>query len=660
MDLDLERGDLLQLDPISARNTLRLFPVGKKGRQKLVVGDDAGFVGCYDFSKGDPRKVFVSRPFEGPVSSVSLGSSTASPTLKDEVVASSGQSIVRITKKGKEVARLTSSRTEPINHVATMYPRVWMGCECIYSFFDNGIESDLFYMAKNQILCLVVDNITRDYDRDIALGCQDNCIRIIHGAELALEVPTSSAVTALVVMPCSESVGGTKVSSRILYGTENGSLSLISIFPRTQPQQAQTQTAPFVLHWTLQDQKRSQVNSLSLSDVTRDGGVDVLVGREDGRVEVFGQDRLQTPSSSSVACLGVNPPSRRFSRDIGESVKTVDCGLLNSTAFNEVVLASYSGKVISYTTEPVRQRAQDDTYGRSVQVLQNERRIIFLNSELKELRKTIETARGGKAAARKGSLLASITGGVVGSSSSSSSYSSSSSSGQGQGQGQGQGDIPQDFPTTAKFALDPESGLYQLSIEVQAPIDMLVLRSPVALDLADAPPHAAAATSNALVSTTPSYLLEPLSSEEHPCRFLAAVRPPSAQERRISLFIRPTEGEAGDILVTVVTAGTPKMGKMMRFPLKPLSLHHRMHALTQDEEDRPKHYVKFQGTLPSLSPSPSLPLSLSASLPLSLSLSHVDVSFVASCRYQSPSSGDVSLRDDRGSIKAHKQQGPRA
>jgi hypothetical protein len=67
---------------------------------------------------------------------------------------------------------------------------------------------------------------------------------------------------------------------------------------------------------------------------------------------------------------------------------------------------------------------------------------------------------------------------------------------------------------------------------------------------------------------------------------------------------------AADV-VTVVTAGTPKMGKMMRFPLKPLSLHHRMHALTQDEEDRPKHYVKFQGTLPSLSPSPSLPLSLS-------------------------------------------------
>lgn len=36
MELSLERGDLLQLNPISSRGTLRLLPLGKKNKVKTV------------------------------------------------------------------------------------------------------------------------------------------------------------------------------------------------------------------------------------------------------------------------------------------------------------------------------------------------------------------------------------------------------------------------------------------------------------------------------------------------------------------------------------------------------------------------------------------------------------------------------------------------
>ena len=54
MEIMLERADLLQLDAISNRDTMCLLPPGKKKKQKLVVGDDHGNVGCYDFKKGEP------------------------------------------------------------------------------------------------------------------------------------------------------------------------------------------------------------------------------------------------------------------------------------------------------------------------------------------------------------------------------------------------------------------------------------------------------------------------------------------------------------------------------------------------------------------------------------------------------------------------------
>ena len=169
---------------------------------------------------------------------------------------------------------------------------------------------------------------------------------------------------------------------------------------------------------------------------------------------------------------------------------------------------------------------------------------------------------------------------------------------------------------TAKFSLDPETSQYSLSIEVQAPIDMVVVRSPVVLDLTDGPAHAALSGSGgAIISATPPSMLEPLSTPDNPCRFLAAVRVATPQERRVSLFLRPTEGESGDLLLTIVTAGSPKLVKMLKFPLRPLSLNVRVHMLTEAELARPRHRVKFSGALLlllllffSLSPQPFSPL----------------------------------------------------
>ena len=130
---------------------------------------------------------------------------------------------------------------------------------------------------------------------------------------------------------------------------------------------------------------------------------------------------------------------------------------------------------------------------------------------------------------------------------------------------------------------------------------MVVVRSPVVLDLTDGPAHAALSNaSGAVISITPPSMLESLSlsTPDNPCRFLAAVRAATPQERRLALFLRPNEGESGDLILTVVTASNPKMAKMVKFPLRPLSLHVRVHIITDAEAKRPRHRVKFSGESP--------------------------------------------------------------
>ena len=45
----------IQLAPSSFRNTLKLLPVGKKGKQKFVYGDDNGCVSCYEIKRGEAQ-----------------------------------------------------------------------------------------------------------------------------------------------------------------------------------------------------------------------------------------------------------------------------------------------------------------------------------------------------------------------------------------------------------------------------------------------------------------------------------------------------------------------------------------------------------------------------------------------------------------------------
>lgn len=249
-------------------------------------------------------------------------------------------------------------------------------------------------------------------------------------------------------------------------------------------------------------------------------------------------------------------------------MRAIECGIVSTPEFPEIVVASYSGKVISFTTEPVHARATEDSYGRSILTISNENRIKHLKKEIEEMKKKIKKDK--EALAKTG--------------------------GRNANPDNVQKPAPE-FPVNSKFSLDTRVAAYVLTVELQSPIDLIILRSPVVLDLVETD------TGSSVLSVTPPQLLQQCAggpagaagaAGEDLGKFVAVFRCQS-QEKRIALTLRTNEGEFGNLHITIVADTNPKAAKIVKYDLKPLSLHTKVYALTPEEAARPRNVMKYTG-----------------------------------------------------------------
>jgi Bardet-Biedl syndrome 7 protein len=206
--------------------------------------------------------------------------------------ASHKQKIIGITKRGKEFFKLTSSLTESINHIFVEETKIWTACEYIYNIYENGQDAG-FYMCHDQIHAMLMEYVVKSEDFDAVLGCQDNTIRIVSGSNLAYEVPTTGPVMSLCSMHGDESKIR-RESASIIYGTNTGSIANVTL------DGSRNLTA-----WTLHDEKKASITAMRAYDLTQDGSLEIVLSRDDGRVEIYAQD------------ASLRTPDKIFTRDLG-------------------------------------------------------------------------------------------------------------------------------------------------------------------------------------------------------------------------------------------------------------------------------------------------------------------------------------------------------
>ena len=404
MELTLSRHDLLQVSA-TCRKSMRLLPMGKKrAAQKLVIGDDTGCVLCFGTKKGEVETIFKTPPGGREVGRISL--SGAGDEERVGIFWSCGTTIRACNRKGKEHLKFNTNLAEPIRSLHVEAEEIYAGGEYIFSQFTNCKDS-AFFMAGDRINDLATEKISGAPKPDAVLGCQDRCVRVLTGSDLLYEASMDGPVSAVERYsnpPPAPGASGPGVGfgraeaaeptyelndgryKELLYGTENGLVGQLLC-------DASMMRRGWVISPIFEGRrgKSGGVHALSHDDVTHDGMRDLLVGRDDGTLEVWSFD------------LGPQP-KLIFERSLQESITSLEAGFVTNVNYDELVVATYSGKLISFSSEPstgeageagLRERsttAHTSDASRKEAKEKGDKKIRALRTELEGLRQKVDAA----------------------------------------------------------------------------------------------------------------------------------------------------------------------------------------------------------------------------------------------------------------------------
>ncbi|KAM4052916.1 BBSome complex member BBS7 isoform 1-T2 [Anomaloglossus baeobatrachus] len=513
MELQLNRVDYLQVG-VTAQKTMRLLPAsGRRATQKVVIGDQDGVVTCFGIKKSEAVPVFKTLPGQK-ISRLELGGALG--TVQEKIFVASGSEVRGFTKRGKQFLSFETNLTESIRAMHVSGSDLFLCASYIYNHYCD-CKDQHYYLSGDKIsdvLCLPVEKLEKITP---ILACQDRVLRILEGSDLLydIEVPGPPSVLAL------SSGDGGGSGEELLYGTSDGKIGLIHI-ARDSP----------VPKWEIfNEKKRGGILCIDNFDIMGDGVKDILIGRDDGTVEVYGFD-------------SAGDPVLRFDHALTESITSIQGGCVGKEGYDEIVLSTYSGWVSGLTTEPTHKEVGPGEELKMSQEMQT--KISSLRAELEQLQFKVVQERERYQHCSQSTTAVSA--------------------------------VPV-FSINDKFTLNKDDASYSLILEVQMAIDNVLIQSDVPVDLLDVDKNSAVVSFSGCDS-------EPNGN------FLLATYRCQANTTRLELKIRSIEGQYGTLQAYVTPRIQPKTCQVRQYQIKPLSLHQRSHVFDQN---RPMNILSLTG-----------------------------------------------------------------
>ncbi|XP_046582061.1 Bardet-Biedl syndrome 7 protein homolog isoform X2 [Haliotis rubra] len=509
MELNLTRVDYQQVG-ITSPKTMRLLPMSGK-TQKIAVADQQGVLQCFGMKKGEIQLVFATPP--GPKI---IRLEVAGPVggLKERIFVASGPEVRGFTKKGKNFLAFDTNMSEPIQSMYVEGSDLFTCGNFIYNHYRDCKDINHYLCGDkiNDVITLPMDKIP---DVIPILACQDRVLRSLQHSELLYEVEVPGPPVVLELYGNDAGDDG----NEILFGTSDGRVGLV-----------QFGTLAPTHRWELPNEKKNGgVLSLANYDITADGVLDLLVGRDDGLVEVYSFDEAEEPIW-------------RYSHTCSESVTSVQGGVVTTPGYDEIVCSTYAGWLFSLTSAPFHKETGKDTM---TFTSEGKEKIVSLRNEVDNLQQKVldEREKYQQTAFSKDAVSA----------------------------------VPI-FSINDKFVLNCEDASYSLSLELQMPIDNVLLQSDVPIDLLDVEKNSAVVSYSAC------------NPEEG--NFLLATYRCQANTTRLELKVRSIEGQHGTLQAYITPRIQPKTCQVKQYPIKPLSLHQRTHVF---DSSRPHNSLTLTG-----------------------------------------------------------------
>jgi Bardet-Biedl syndrome 7 protein len=564
--------------------------LSKGGERKIAVGDTHGVIQVFNAKKGVFSSAFKTLPSRKEVSRLAVGGPREE---RNRVFAASGSVISGYTKKGKHFMTLDTNRTEAVTSLYSEESSIWCAGQYVYNSYLDGRENG-YFLSPDRVRDVTVELAQAGALMPNAiLACQDQCIRVLarDSSELSgVTMGSAPQVLERYERPHLNGLGNTGRAA-VLYGAEDGTAGQVLL------EQGRAR-----LGWALEnDRGLGAVQAVAVADLRGTGAGDIIVGREDGLVQIFSHD-----AGSDAA------PRLVWSRNLGESITAVQGGLVTGTKSEDVVVATYGGKLLAFVQGGVPggggggggvtsssssvalasilaggsgsgltgedefeaafavasanaaatggsgALARGGSAGAGASASDSKSLQKKTLKQIKELREEIDKlhAKTAKAKAQYDSttsLLGSVSVGPT-----------------------------SQIRINDKFSLSPDDASHVLRIEIEAPIDTVVLQSDVPMDLVDV------ANNQAIVSRSPP-------DPQNDCALLATYRcPDTGPTNRIEIKLATTEGVSGTLRAYVIPRLTPKTSQMASYAIKPLSLHQRLREV--DTAGLPLSTLTFSGS----------------------------------------------------------------
>ncbi|XP_019389548.1 PREDICTED: Bardet-Biedl syndrome 7 protein isoform X2 [Crocodylus porosus] len=505
LGLALARVDYVQVG-VTSQKTMRLLPAsGRRATQKVVIGDQDGVITCFGIKKGEAVPVFKTLPGQR-ITRLELGGALNTP--QEKIFVAAGSEVRGFTKRGKQFLSFETNLTENIKAMHISGADLFLCASYIYNHYCDCKDQHYYLSGDkiNDILCLPVEKLNCITP---ILACQDRVLRVLQGSDLLyeVEVPGPPSVLAL-----NKGNGGDS-GEEVLFGTSDGKLGLIQ-FSHSSP----------VHKWEIRnDKKRGGILCIDSFDIVGDGVKELLIGRDDGILEVYNFD-------------STNDPVLRYDHALSESITSIQGGCVGKDGYDEILASTYSGWVTGLTTEPVHREGGSGEELKISQEMQN--KISSLRSELEHLQiKVLQEREKYQQSSRSSTAVSAVPA----------------------------------FSVNDKFTLNKDDASYSLILEVQTAIDNVLIQSDVPIDLLDVDKNSAVVSFSGCDS-------EPNSN------FLLATYRCQANTTRLELKIRSIEGQYGILQAYVTPRIQPKTCQVRQYQIKPLSLHQRTHSIDHDRK----------------------------------------------------------------------------
>lgn len=584
LDIQLGRLDLCHIGS-NRRHCVKVLPSSKGKKQKLVLGGEDGIVQCLSIKKGEPVPVFKNPPGKREVTALTLGGPVGD---KDRIYAAYGQTIQGINKKkGAQFFLYSTVLNEDISSLYVEDLTIYTACEYSINVFEANKNGDQvndvhFYQSPDKIHHLAMTKIpynsqvSKDASYNSIIGCQDKHLRVIKDSDLMYEARVDGAVLTVQMYegaipperqvddspsatPAPSNFKVTNDYRQVLYGTDNGLVGQYFL-----------DSSSMRPGWTLgQSGKKAGVTSMTLCDVTLNGFDDIVVGRDDGTIEVFQYD-IYNPSAEPV-----------FTRELNESITTLEKGQLIANNSQDLLVSTYSGKVLTFTHElkhsnvshiaPKVSHIKEGTSiassitstglpgsivnidGSSTNVRKENKE--DLEKSIRELKLELEKLNE-RVAKEKEKYVSKVSSELIA--------------------------VEQQFHLKSSFKLLPSEACYLLTFEIDIPLDCVTLQANIPIMLLEVENEGGGNGEKS--EKNKAMLSRSERDEKNGNELICSYRITDTSTNRLEIKIRTVEGQHGLLNAYLIPKLQPKTCQKQELRIKPLSLHEKIERSVFEQE----------------------------------------------------------------------------